>query len=588
MPTRVQLPDGNIGEFPDGMSQQQIEGVLQKQFPKPAAASPAQSSGVGRFLSSAGSAIASVPQGIYHAAADAPRNPGEAKLANSVSGALTIKRMFVDPQVAQGKAAMDPSKSIPERVGHGLAAVLPAVGPWAAQTGEQIGKQAGVGDYAGAAGTLAGNAAIYAAPKALGKLREVGPEAKTNKLAFASNADADTIKKTLPNVEKAAAATGKRKTVADYLTNIKKGKSDLNTEYANAIGPYANHPLMPNGVIQRLQSLITPNMAMTAAGKADGAAISRAITEFSKPWTLAQLDAERMSANGRLSPFEKKGTLDQYSALKSSRSVAIDKAIADGVRDTVYPEMDQLAGKPPGYFASLKQQIGSLMQMESQVGEHAKGLRDKTARIKGAPLLSKAQAAEGAGSAATGYHHGVIRTLARALVPENPERTANKRVASALRPKGTQPRALAGAAVAGEQGNNQEKGAEQSKGVAGALGPQRDQFMAAPNPKGLVEKGNLPIWNRPTVQNSDGSHSSEYSTSFEDDSGHEVLVPTVVGGKFLTPDGKKPEEGSAAEKAMFKAAWSHYLKSGENLGKFDNPDDADAYAGVLHNRGNSK
>ena len=33
MPTRVQLPDGNVGEFPDNMSQQQIEAVLAKQFP---------------------------------------------------------------------------------------------------------------------------------------------------------------------------------------------------------------------------------------------------------------------------------------------------------------------------------------------------------------------------------------------------------------------------------------------------------------------------------------------------------------------------------------------------------------------------
>ena len=36
MPTQVQLPDGSIGEFPDGMSQDQISAVLQKQFPPPA------------------------------------------------------------------------------------------------------------------------------------------------------------------------------------------------------------------------------------------------------------------------------------------------------------------------------------------------------------------------------------------------------------------------------------------------------------------------------------------------------------------------------------------------------------------------
>lgn len=115
--------------------------------------------------------------------------------------------------------------------------------------------------------------------------------------------------------------------------------------------------------------------------------------------------------------------------------------------------------------------------------------------------------------------------------------------------------------------------------------PPQNQYMAADNPKGLVAPGNLSIWNRPAVQNDDGSHSSEYSTSFQDDDGHEVLVPSVVGGKFLTPDGKKPPEGSPAEKAMFKAAWNHYKQTGEHLGKFDNPDNADAYAGVLHNRG---
>src|ERR1700722_17962404 len=40
MPKRIQLPDGNIGEFPDSMSNEQIEGVLQKQFPKTPAPKP--------------------------------------------------------------------------------------------------------------------------------------------------------------------------------------------------------------------------------------------------------------------------------------------------------------------------------------------------------------------------------------------------------------------------------------------------------------------------------------------------------------------------------------------------------------------
>lgn len=117
--------------------------------------------------------------------------------------------------------------------------------------------------------------------------------------------------------------------------------------------------------------------------------------------------------------------------------------------------------------------------------------------------------------------------------------------------------------------------------------PSPSGLMASPNPKGLIQAGNLPILNRPTVQNADGTHSSEYSTSFQDENGREVLVPTIVNGKFLTPDGTKPPEGSPAEKTMFQNAWQHYQQTKENLGQFDNPDDADVYAGQLHNRGSA-
>jgi hypothetical protein len=101
---------------------------------------------------------------------------------------------------------------------------------------------------------------------------------------------------------------------------------------------------------------------------------------------------------------------------------------------------------------------------------------------------------------------------------------------------------------------------------------------------GLIQQGNLDLTNRPSIKNADGTHSSEYSTSFQDEKGREVLVPTIVNGKFLTSDGKKPKEGSPEEKAMFKRAWQYYLKTGENLGIFDSPEHADAAANLIHNR----
>jgi hypothetical protein len=143
----------------------------------------------------------------------------------------------------------------------------------------------------------------------------------------------------------------------------------------------------------------------------------------------------------------------------------------------------------------------------------------------------------------------------------------------------------AGVAAGGGAGAVAQSQQQQSQQPQAVPKSTNSETMVEPNPKGLVEPGNLPIWNRPTVQNADGSHSSEYSTSFQDDKGREVLVPTIVNGKFLTPDGKKPPEGSAAERTMFHAAWQHYLRTGENLGKFSNAADADVYAGKLHNRG---
>lgn len=101
---------------------------------------------------------------------------------------------------------------------------------------------------------------------------------------------------------------------------------------------------------------------------------------------------------------------------------------------------------------------------------------------------------------------------------------------------------------------------------------------------GMITPGNIDLSNRPVIQNSDGTHSSEYSFSFGTDKG-EVLVPTIVNGKFLTPDGTKPPQGSPAEKEMQKAAQKHYEQTGEHMGIFSTPEAADAYAEKVHNRG---
>lgn len=88
----------------------------------------------------------------------------------------------------------------------------------------------------------------------------------------------------------------------------------------------------------------------------------------------------------------------------------------------------------------------------------------------------------------------------------------------------------------------------------------------APSDAGLLEPGNIDVMHRPRVKNADGSFSTVRSMSFEDD-GREILVPTVSeDGRVLSDDD----------------AVAAYRKTGKHLGKFDNPDNATAFAKRLH------
>ena len=84
---------------------------------------------------------------------------------------------------------------------------------------------------------------------------------------------------------------------------------------------------------------------------------------------------------------------------------------------------------------------------------------------------------------------------------------------------------------------------------------------------GRYGKGNIDLNRRQVVHNRDGSISTERSFSANFD-GKEVLLPTVINGKVVSE----------------RQAINHYLKTGEHLGEFDTPEEADEYAEKLHNR----
>lgn len=103
-------------------------------------------------------------------------------------------------------------------------------------------------------------------------------------------------------------------------------------------------------------------------------------------------------------------------------------------------------------------------------------------------------------------------------------------------------------------------------GLQTALQPHQAASPIGPFP-GMLSYGNIDLEHRPVVTNPDGSVSTVRSMSFENNKGQEVLVPTVSpSGTILTNRG----------------AMNLYGATGQNLGIFDNPDDADRYAIALH------
>lgn len=92
-------------------------------------------------------------------------------------------------------------------------------------------------------------------------------------------------------------------------------------------------------------------------------------------------------------------------------------------------------------------------------------------------------------------------------------------------------------------------------------------YVPESNGLGQYGQGNIDLYARPQVKNADGSISTVRSMSFNDGR-NEVLIPTV------SDDGRIMSNEEAIQ---------NYYKTGKYLGKFNTPEEANAYAQQLHN-----
>jgi hypothetical protein len=110
----------------------------------------------------------------------------------------------------------------------------------------------------------------------------------------------------------------------------------------------------------------------------------------------------------------------------------------------------------------------------------------------------------------------------------------------------------------------------QSRGITPPQTGSGSLFDTDPsNAQGLQVPGNLNLHQRPVVHNSNGSISTVRSATVGNDQGQQVLIPTVIPGRGIVP---------------IDQAQKYYEMTGQHLGIFDTPENADDYAVQLHNK----
>ena len=119
-----------------------------------------------------------------------------------------------------------------------------------------------------------------------------------------------------------------------------------------------------------------------------------------------------------------------------------------------------------------------------------------------------------------------------------------------------------------QNGDPYQAALSNSRGLLDVPPPAGSMFDRSPQTAaGLLDPGNINIHQRPVVKNADGSVSTVRSMTFTDDDGSTVVVPSVIARRGIVG----PEE-----------AFKHYQRTGQHLGRFDNADNADRYARMLH------
>lgn len=257
--------------------------------------------------------------------------------------------------------------------------------------------------------------------------------AASEKGTQAADVALQSIGKTIGDIEgELSKLPTKEQTVDGFLKAVNARKDAMNIESGTAMLPIAGNQTVPIGISDRIKNLARSYMPQTATGKGERAYIMKRAAEFEKPWSYRQLDEYRTDIASQLGKHQAKESVAKYTAEKGDLDLAIDNAIQDGLRETIYPEMDRAAGKPAGYFADLKGRQANLISLQSVLNSRIKRLKSSQAINEAAPLFSHENVSVYARP--TGLPRTYIHGIQSAIFPPREYAAASKHVAKAFRP----------------------------------------------------------------------------------------------------------------------------------------------------------
>jgi hypothetical protein len=426
--------EGQTHEFPSDFTDDDIQQALSSLSTTSAASPkvtppPKPNSVTGGFFRRGWDTVKGAVSGLNPNPQD--KGEGIAATVGGVPGTVLYRagKGIVNQEVEAGKQAVS-------QIGQGkygrAARTVFGMNPLTVGTTVDTNKLIDEGRYREAIGTEAFDAVTALLSAVTGEKASAKPTrstvAKLTSVIGPTGETAADVKTILPDLEQTIKTTGKKPvSIGELKTTVQDTFTKLDQEFNQALYPIRGKQVMPVGVSQRIDALITPNLKNTAAGRAEAAALKRASLEFQKPWSLEDLDFERRRRNAALRSYYNKQSGAQSAAVKSDVDLAIDKAVRDGAADTVYSELDRQ--NPGKNFTDLKQKESAIWHLRDQIDDRIGELEDKQMEREGRLTRENIRPHAYVSHSGPRAH---VAGFVESLPGMGPEKIANKKVSSAF------------------------------------------------------------------------------------------------------------------------------------------------------------